>query len=163
MWMDSKRVVQVALTCFLLAVAFSVGGCFPDDSAVKAEVYAVLDRLESGMLSGDVEKILSCYTDPYYYHDNAGRLVATYTHESERGQLTEFFRRACFIHYALRYRSFWYAPAFSPEADVDCYLEYTRGSGDSYIFHRKYLLVKQHGQWKIIKIVDQTPWEPGSN
>ena len=155
MQMHKKRVIQVGLVCLLLAVTFSVGGCFSSPSTIEAEINTVLNRLEYAMLKEDIDLILWCYTNPFYV--NKEGLELPYTHEGYRSWLTEFFRTVDYKLYELRDRVPY--KVSSNEVRVLCNV-YVAGYDGDREFHdfsdAEYILVKRLGRWKIEKIFDRT-------
>ena len=157
--MHKKRVIQVGVICLLLAIAFSVGGCFPSRSTIEAEVYTVLNRLEYAMLSKDIDLILMCYTDPFYFY--SGGQVSSITHYQLRSELTDFFKNRSGYYELYELREPLPYKLGLTEAKVTCDLHIKRYSStngyEQASFNLEYTLVKHLGHWKIRQIVNRNP------
>lgn len=160
--MYKKRIIQVSLVCLLLTVSVFVTGCLGGSSTTKAEVEAVLDKLGRAMLmpSLDVELILSCYTDPFYFHESGSE--TRIEHGEYSAWLEGFFRQGGY------YESYTFINAnvyevTSTVAKVICDLHIVKtDDGKTYIqktLDLEYTLVKNRnlGQWRIEQIVNRKP------
>ena len=158
--MHKRRVVQVGLMCLLLAIILSVGGCIPNRSQIKAEVYAVLNRLEHAMLEGNVDLILSCYADPFYFKEYTSVQPLKIFHYQYRSYLTDFFDSDGYYElYRFEKPNVYHVG--STTAGVVCDLHvikmdygYKKSQGT---FDLDYTLVKRDGSWKIREIVSRNP------
>lgn len=153
--MYKKRIIQASLVCLLLTVSVFVTGCLGGSSTTKAEVNAVLDRLQSGMYYENVNQVLSCYTDPFSFVYQDGReqfrTLADYRYELE----TSFYDAEYeFYHLFNRHM---YGVGLT-QANVLCdfhakAFHRTLGPIEDYC-ELDFTLVKQFGSWKIARIVE---------